>query len=302
MSDYDRGAYTPPTEETFAFDARTPEVRRPVPATLIGSLVVLVVLVGAVALFYWSGVRGAGEAPKVVGKPQLQIKSPPPVDAKPIADDDGKLDVYDQEKGQAPAPASSKTAFAPAPEQPQPRPTAPVPAPAQAQAAPPAVQPAPTVSGTYLRQAPATPASRPQSVPVERPNDAVSNLLASNEAAAVAAAKTAPARTAPARAAPARAAPARAAPPAKADVAPAGAAHGVMVQIGAFSSSAIADAEFAKARSAFARYTSGKGKHVERAQVGGKVYWRTAFTGFDRAGAQAFCRALMAAKKGCIVR
>ena len=279
MSEYDRGAYTPPTEEAFAFDARTPQVRRPVPATLIGSLVVLVVLVGAVALFYWSGVRGAGEAPRVVGKPQLQIKTPPPVDAKPIPDDDGKLDVYDEEKGQAPAPASSKTAFAPPPEQPQPRPTAPaqvpVPAQAQAQAAPPPVQ-----------AAKSAPPSPPHPAPVLRPNDAVSNLLARNEAAAAAAAKAAP----PAKT------------PAKTDAARADAAHGVTVQIGAFSSSAIADAEFAKTRSVFASYTSGKGKHVERAEVGGKVYWRTAFTGFDRAGAKAFCRALIAAKKGCIVR
>ena len=295
MSDYDRGAYTPPTEETFAFDARPPEGRRPVPATLIGTLVVLVVLVGAVALFYWSGVRGAGEAPRVVGKPQLQIKTPPPVDAKPVADD-GKLDVYDEEKGQA--PASSKTAFAPPPEQPQPRPAAPaqaqvqMQAQVQAQAAPPPVQAAPApaaakpapaaaVSGAPLRTA-AAPASRTQPVPAVRPNDAVSNLLARNEAPAAAAAKKAP--------------------PAKAEAAPAGAAHGVMVQIGAFSSAAIADEQFARTRAAFASYTAGKAKHVERAEVGGKVYWRTAFTGFDRAGAKAFCRALIAVKKGCIVR
>jgi hypothetical protein len=270
MSDYDRGAYTPPTEETFAFDARPPQVRRPVPATLIGSLVVLIVLLGAVALFYWSGVRGAGEAPRVVGKPQLQIKTPPPVDAKPIADDDGKLDVYDEEKGQAPAPTSSKTAFAPPPEQPKPRPTAPAQVSAQvsAQAAPPPVQAA--------KPAPAAPASPPQPVPAVRPNDAVGDLLARNEAAAAATAK--------------------------AQAAPSGAAGGVMVQIGAFSSSAIADAEFAKAKSAFGRFTVGKGKHVERVEVGGKTYWRTAFTGFDRTGAKAFCQALIAAKKGCIVR
>lgn len=289
MSDFDRGAYTPPTEESFAFDARPAQIRRPAPATLLGSLVVLVVLVGAVGVFYWSGVRGAGEGPRVVGQPQLQIKTPPPVDAKPISDDD-KLDVYDEEKGQTPPPAPAKTAFAPPPEQPQPRPTVqaqaqalpPAAQSAQVQNAPAAVKPAPTAAGPVA----AAPASPPRAAPVLRRNDAVGNLLARNEAPAPAAAKAPP----PAR------------PPAKAQAAPADAGHGVMVQIGAFSSAAIADAQFARTKAAFASFTGGKTKHVERAEVGGKVYWRTAFAGFDRTGAKAFCRALIAAKKGCIVR
>jgi len=304
MSDYDRGAYTPPTEESFAFDARTPEVRRPVPVTLVGTLVVLVVLVSAVALFYWSGVRGKGEAPRVVGKPQLQIKTPPPADAKPIADD-GKLDVYDEEKGQAPAGSPPKTAFAAPPEQPQPRPAAPAaaraqaqtqapastqllspaqPAPAPAQAAPAAAKPAPAPAASSPA---AQPASPPKPVAAVHPNDAVSNLLARNEALAAAAAAKAKAK---------------AQVQAKPEAAPAGAAHGVMVQIGAFSSAEIADTQFARTKAAFASYTAGKAKHVERAQVGGKVYWRTAFAGFDRERAKAFCRALIAAKKGCIIR
>src|SRR5262249_9497629 len=157
----DRGAYTPPTEESFVFDARTPRLTRPVPATLIGSLVVLVVLVGAVGLFYWSGVRGAGEAPRVVGKQQVQIKTAPaPVEAKPSADDD-KLDVYAQEKGQTASSAPpGKTTFAPPPEQPQPRPAAQAQAQPQTKAAPPpAAQPpvktaqAPAASGPPLRLA-----------------------------------------------------------------------------------------------------------------------------------------------------
>jgi hypothetical protein len=153
--------------------------------------VVLVVLVGAVALFYWSGVRGAGEAPHVVGKPQLQIKTPPPVDAKPIENDDGKLDVYDEEKGQAPSSAPAKTEFAPPPEQPQPRPAAqpqaqPQPQlqpPPPVQAAPAAVKPAPAPAASVPA---AAPASQPKPVAAVHPNDAVSNLLARNEALAAA--------------------------------------------------------------------------------------------------------------------
>jgi hypothetical protein len=90
-------------------------------------------------------------------------------------------------------------------------------------------------------------------------------------------------------------------PPAKAATANAP-VHGVSVQIGAFSSAAIADAEFAKTRAAFAALTAKKPKHVEKATVNGHTYFRTAFTGFTRPQAQAFCEALRAASKACIVR
>jgi hypothetical protein len=83
---------------------------------------------------------------------------------------------------------------------------------------------------------------------------------------------------------------------------PADAAHSVKVQFGAYDSAAKADAEFKKAKAEFAAQTVGKSKSVEKAVVGGKTYFRTAFTGFDRAGAKAFCKALIEAKKGCIVR
>jgi cytoskeletal protein RodZ len=290
MSDYDRGAYTPPTEESFAFDAREPRVRRPAPATLLGTVIVLVVLVGAVGFFYWSGVRGANEAPQVVGKPALQIKSAPPVsDAKPL-DDSDKLEVYDEEKGQT-APASSKPAFAPPPEQPAPRGSLPAgPAPVQSAPLAPA-KPAPAQAAP-IRQAPATPAPA-----VDDRSSAVAAAAARRTAAEArdTFGESAPAPAAPA-AKPIRTAKAEPAAPA------ADGAKGTMVQIGAFSTQAIADAEFAKAKAAFTSFTAGKSKHIERAEVGGKIYYRTAFAGFDRAGAHAFCRALLAAKKGCIVR
>jgi hypothetical protein len=290
MSEYDRGAYTPPTDESFAFDARS-RLPRPAPATLIGSLVVLVVLVGAVALFYWSGVRGAGEAPRVVGKQQLEIKTaPPPVEAKPVAEDD-KLDVYNQEKGQAAASGAPKTTLAPPPEEPQPRPAAQ----AQAPAAPPpaaattAPPPLRTAQSASVASPPVKLASAPPApAPAKRSPDAVKDLLARNDAAKAAP----PAKVAPP---PAKAAAEPAAPPADA-------AHRLMVQIGAYSSSAIADSELAKAKAAYAAYTVGKLKHVERAEVNGKTFYRAAFAGFDRSGAQAFCKALIPAGIHCIVK
>lgn len=319
MSEYDRGAYTPPTEESFAFDARSPKISKPVPATLVGSLVVLVVLVGAVTLFYWSGLRSGGEAPRVVGKPQVEIKTPAPVDAKPLPEDE-KLDVYDHDKGQT-ATAPPKTAFGPAPEEPQPRSQPGV----QAQAAPPPTQAQPQAQpqtqaqiqaqtqtqvqaqavtppparAAPTRQAAAEPAKTAAPPPVKtaagkavpkKAADPVGELLARNEAVAPAAPLAAKPAKAPAKAA---ATPSTAAAPAP---------HGLMVQIGAFSSQAIADSQLAKAHATYAAETAGKTKHVEKAEVNGKTYYRAAFAGFDRPGAQAFCKALSTDNIHCIIK
>src|SRR3569832_315806 len=117
MSDYDRGAYTPPTDEPLSFDARSPQRRRPMPTTLIASVVVLAVLVGALFVFYQSGARGANEPPRAVGKSMASIKTAPPVeDAKPVGDQ--PLDVYVTDKN---APAAQTPNFAPAPEPRPPR-------------------------------------------------------------------------------------------------------------------------------------------------------------------------------------
>ena len=39
MSEHDRGAYTPPTDEPLSFDARRPQGRRPMPMTLVASVI-----------------------------------------------------------------------------------------------------------------------------------------------------------------------------------------------------------------------------------------------------------------------
>ncbi|HYF23655.1 MAG TPA: SPOR domain-containing protein [Caulobacteraceae bacterium] len=53
---------------------------------------------------------------------------------------------------------------------------------------------------------------------------------------------------------------------------------------------------------AFSRYASGKAKRVEAVQVNGETLYRTAFAGFSRDDARAFCQALKAAGRDCIVK
>ncbi|MBU4239207.1 MAG: SPOR domain-containing protein [Alphaproteobacteria bacterium] len=113
-------------------------------------------------------------------------------------------------------------------------------------------------------------------------------------------AKAAPAAT-PAAPAPRPAAPASAA----ATPAPAaGAATGsASVQIGAFSSTEIADREYAAVAGRFGQYASGAQKRVtEVTSSSGSTLYRTAFSGLSRERAVAFCNALKAAGRDCIVR
>ena len=123
MSEYERGAYTPYTDEDeLEFDARQPRgQRRPMPVALITSAVVLVALAGAVVLAYRSGVRAPGEPPRAVGQPVLAVKTAGPNDAVQPTDPAAGLDVYDAQDKGAPNTTAASTAppaFAPAPEEP----------------------------------------------------------------------------------------------------------------------------------------------------------------------------------------
>ena len=126
-------------------------------------------------------------------------------------------------------------------------------------------------------------------------------------AAPVESAPLAPAAPAPAAAAPAPA-PATPAPATKAPTpapAPAPAATGGSsgVQIGAFSSTAIADREYAAVAARFGQYASGAEKRVQEVTTAsGSTVYRTTFTGLSRERAVAFCNALKAAGRDCIVR
>ncbi|MBD3834869.1 MAG: SPOR domain-containing protein, partial [Brevundimonas sp.] len=115
----------------------------------------------------------------------------------------------------------------------------------------------------------------------------------------------APALVAPATPAPAK--PVTAAPAVKAPAAPAPAAPAAGgssgVQIGAFSSTAIADREYAAVAARFGQYASGAEKRVQEVTAAnGSTVYRTTFTGMSRDRAVAFCNALKAAGRDCIVR
>ncbi len=119
--DQDRGAYAPHMDAPLAFDARRPSDRRPLPMTLIASAGVLVLIVGALAMAYRGGVRGA-EQPKLVGEPVGAIKTAAAPEAtSDTGAVDSKMDVYAAQNVPA-KPAVSAPNFTPAPEQPKPRP------------------------------------------------------------------------------------------------------------------------------------------------------------------------------------
>lgn len=272
--DIDRGAYTPPTSDApLSFDARQP-VRgsRPIPFTLIISALVLVGLVVAIVVFYRSGVREAGQPPQTVGAPIGDMKTAPPAEAQP-QDPAAGLQIYKSETGE---PAETAPQFTAPPEQPQARP-----APQTVVVTPP---PAAPVA--------AEPALRPAIKSVETPPAKPAPAPAAPKVVATApppAPKTAP--PAPAKAAPV---PAPAAP---------AASGGAVVQIGAVSSTALADKAWNEAVAAAPGLAAGKGKSVEKIERNGATLYRTAVTGFaNRAAATAFCDRLKAAGKNCFVR
>jgi cell division protein FtsN len=172
MTDQDRGAYTPPTDQPLSFDARQP-VRgsRPVPLTLIASGFVLILLIGAIVLFYRSGVRQAGEGPAALGQPVTEMKSPPPPDSQP-QDPAAGLQIYKSETGRGEEPVAPT--FTAPPESPAPRP-APSAAPVQTAELPPALKPAqpveakpappPKPAAAAPKAAPAAPASPKPAAP-----------------------------------------------------------------------------------------------------------------------------------------
>jgi outer membrane biosynthesis protein TonB len=268
MSDHERGAYTPPTADApLTFDPRQP-VRgaRPIPLTLILSVIVLAALVAAIFVFYQSGVRHGDEAPQTVGEPVDGIKSAAPREAQPV-DPAAGLQIYRSDAGE-PMQTAPEPKFAPPPEQPRPRPTTPVvvtqapPLPPAAAAPPPALKPA----------IPAAPAPAPKAVAVLPPQPAP------EPKAAPVAAEAKPA-------------------------APKPASGGFAVQIGAVSSTALANRAWSEAVAAAPGLAAGKGKGVERIERDGATLYRTAVTGFgSREAAQAFCGKLKAAGKSCFVR
>jgi len=107
----------------------------------------------------------------------------------------------------------------------------------------------------------------------------------------------------PASPAPRPTTPAPAPVAAPATKAPAATGGSASVQIGAFSSTEIADREYAAVAGRFGAYASGAEKRVtEVTSSSGSTLYRTAFSGLSRERAVAFCNALKAASRDCIVR
>jgi hypothetical protein len=286
MTDHDRGAYTPQTDAPLSFDARRSPGGRPVPMTLIISGMVLVILLVGVVYFYRSGIRQANEAPQVVGAPVAATKAPPPSGEQP-SDATAGLQVYKSEA----APLS----------QAQPAPQANTPA----TAPPPA---APTQAAPKFTAAPEQPAPRPAPKPAAAP---VQLAAATPKPAAAQPSPAKPAAAAPVSASvktPAKPAAQTAAKPAVKAAAPAAtaapaSAGGAMVQIGAFSSAALADKGWNDAAQIAPGAMTGKTKTVQVVQKDDKTFYRTSVGGFaSRADAASFCATLKAAGKPCFVK
>jgi SPOR domain len=280
MSDHERGAYTPPTDSPLSFDARQP-VRgsRPIPFTLIIAVLVLVALAAAIFVFYQSGVRQAGQAPHTVGEPLGEMKVPPPAEAQP-QDPAAGLQIYKEDQ-----PVAAHPQFTSPPEQPRPRDIPPA-----VVIAPPIAAPTtPVGSGVALR--PALPA---QPAPAATPTP---------KAVTPPAAPAPKVAAAPAPPAPKPAAAAVAKPPEPSAPKATAASGGAVVQIGAVSSTALADKAWNDAVAVAPGLAVGKGKSVEKIDKNGGVLYRTAVTGFaSREAASAFCDKLKSAGKSCFVR
>jgi hypothetical protein len=91
------------------------------------------------------------------------------------------------------------------------------------------------------------------------------------------------------------------------DAAPAAAANGAggaaAVQIGAFSSTAVADREYAAVAARFPQFARNASKRVQEVTASnGSTVYRTTFTGLSREDARAFCAAIEAGGGDCLVR
>jgi len=276
MSEQDRGAYTPPSDR-LSFDPREP-VRSggPAPVTLIVSGLVLLAIVGGVFLLYRGGIRHKGDAPVAVGEPIAQMKSPAPPDANDIPPGlvISKVDASNM--------TAANATFAPPPEEPLPRPL-PVQAPSVVTSAP---LPPPTASAPQRLALPPA-ASRPVATTPAKPAKPMTIASLTDDAMAQKPAVKPP----------------PAAPAAATTTAAAPAAGGGWVQIGAFSSSALADKGWSDIAALAPAGMSGKGRKVEPISRDGKTFYRTYVTGFSsRDAAQAFCDKLKAAGKACFVK
>ena len=284
MSDHhDRGAYTPQSDALLAFDARSSRRGggQPMPVTLIISGVILIVLVAAMAVFFVHNAHDNGTAPSA-GQSIDAIKSPSGVpEAKP-AEQSGVQIGYTQ--GTPPIPTDANTAAASAASAGAPTFTAPPEAPGVRPT--PSTTPAsakPQTIDAILKEAPAKPAPKT--------SDEIIAEASAKPVQTVAKPKPAPKAEA-------------IAPAAKPEPKPAAAKSvGPMVQIGAFSSDALAEKSMIDVSAKIPAKAAGTTLKIEKAQVGGKTLSRALVAGFaSKADADSFCAALKAQGGACSVR
>jgi outer membrane biosynthesis protein TonB len=289
MSDHERGPYTPPSDR-LSFDPREPvRASGPAPVTLIVSAVILIGVVGAVFLVYRHGVRHRGDAPATVGAPVAEMKTPAPPETSNAAP--AGLVIDKTENAGLPAAANAPAPnFAPLPEEPLPRgaitPATPAPTPAPA--------PTPVAPVSTASPQPVTASAPPPPPPAQHPaaKPAAPVTIASLTDAAMAQKPTPKATAKPA------AKPATATPPTATTATGAG-----WVQIGAFSSAALADKGWSDVAQLQPAAMAGKGRKVEPVSVNGKTLYRAYITGFPtRAAAETFCGKLKADGKSCFVK
>jgi hypothetical protein len=296
MSEQDRGAYAPLNEAPLTFDPRHDGERRgPAPLALIVSVLILIGIVAALVLFYRHGVRKPGQPPQVVGAPIGDTKSAP-LSSEAPSDATAGLQVYKTEQA-PPGEGQAQPTLAPAPEEPQARPIARPPAPAPVSVAPlRAAEPAPSAPPAPRQVAAAQP--QPVVAAPTKPPAPIKPAPATVQAASAAKPAKPPTPAPVAVAQPAKPTPAAAKPAPAA--APSG---GVLAQIGAFSSNALAEKGWSDAVHAAPAAMSGRSRQIESASRDGKTFYRTIAGGFaSKADAEKFCAALHAAHTVCIVK
>jgi outer membrane biosynthesis protein TonB len=263
MTDHDRGAYTPQTDAPLSFDAR----RAPGggrPVPMTLMISGMVLVILLIGVVYFYR-SGVRQANQA---PQV-IGAPvgatkaPPPSSEQPSDAAAGLQVYKSEA----APASE-------------------------------------AQGSVGQQTAAAPQAAPKFTPApEQPEPRPAPRATPAPAPAVAA-KPAPVKPTPApvavKAASKPPAVKPAPTPAPAASAPAG---GAMVQIGAFSSAALADKGWSDTAKVLPGAMAGKTKSVQVVQKGGATFYRTSVAGFaSRADAMGFCASLKAVGKSCIVK
>ena len=268
----DRGTYSPPTEDNLSYESRrAPASRDKAPVTLIISGICLVVLLLVVVIAYNYGMNKHGKIAPEVGDSLGDIKEGQIQDAKPLSDQDmsdsgiATFAPGSEVPGARPAASASTVDIAPLP-------AAPIEGPLPSQSA----------AGQSTTSVAASSTSRIDAAPVP----------------GATASSSPPAATKPA-------VPAAIARPVTAPVAvvkPATSGGVASVQIGAYTSTDIANAEYAKVASSYGLFVGGAGKRVEKVTTPNGIFYRTAFTGLSADKARSFCSALKASGHDCIVK